>query len=85
MQSAVDKGRDGCAQAIQDEPTPAWIEGALDGLQAGPESSPNMGRGSDYALGWLTARYRSDLAERLLQGLPRHLLHLLPTALLTGL
>jgi hypothetical protein len=78
MQSAVDERRDRCAQAIASELTPAWLEGFLEGLQAPPESCPNMGHGHDYALGWLTARYAPHLAEQVLPPA------LVPLALLNG-
>jgi hypothetical protein len=69
MQFAVDGERDICARISEQEQelTPAWIEGVLDGLQAWSGSSPEMARGHDYAHGWLMARCEPRLARQLLR------------------
>jgi hypothetical protein len=51
-----------CPSQLADEITPAWLEGYRDGLAVRSESAPNMARGRDYAMGWLTARYRHPLS-----------------------
>lgn len=60
------------SQLCTDEMSPAWLEGYRDGLAPQGGSSPDMRRGRDYAMGWLTGRWcrpRRDWLALLDQGL----------------
>lgn len=57
MQAATQELSTCPSQRCNGEMTPAWLEGYRDGLAPHPQSAPDMRRGRDYAMGWLTARY----------------------------